>query len=58
MQDEQERLSLEMNEVRKEIANKYNVFIERELSLLEAEMESRLLKYVSALNKVQTKIYA
>lgn len=58
MQGEQEQLSLEMNQVRKEIANKYNMFIERELKLLEAEMESRLLKHISALNKVQTRIYA
>ena len=45
-----------MNEVRKEINNKYNVHLRNELTRLETQMESNIVKYLSAFGKVQLKI--
>ena len=56
LQEEVKRLSMKMHEVRKEINLKYNVFIQRELSRLETEMEQRIVKYFGSFAKVQMKL--
>ena len=52
-----QNLNFDLNEIKKEINNKYNKNIIAELKKLELEQETKVLKFINALGRSQYKIH-